>query len=246
MESVEFSCGHDGSALEVGVAFVDGGGIFRSTNAVHARTLGLAETAVIGRHMREVLGLELWPLAEPHVRRALGGQPAGFRHDGATSTTQFSYAPRIVEGGRVDGFLVIAQDLSALRQIETDLRESAATLRAIFDAASEGLVVAGEEGLIRLVNRMSERLFGYGPGELKGLPIEALIPHRLGERHLQHRAGFFGAPRARPMGHGLDLQAVRKDGSEFPVEVSLGFVETASGRLAIAFVTDITERKRLE
>ena len=136
--------------------------------------------------------------------------------------------------------------MTANRVIGVELDESGAALRAIFDSVSEGLVVAGEDGLIRLVNRMADRLFGYQPGELVGLPVEALIPKRAAETHLHHRAAFFAAPKLRPMGHGLDLQAVRKDGSQFPVEVSLSFVETAQGRLAIAFVTDITHRKKLE
>ncbi len=135
--------------------------------------------------------------------------------------------------------------MTANRVIDNELDDSA-TLRAIFDSVSEGLVVAGEGGSIRFANRTAESLFGYQPGQLAGLPVEALIPRRVADTHRHHRAGFFTAPKSRPMGQGLDLQAVRKDGTEFPVEVSLSFVETAQGKLGIAFVTDITHRKKLE
>ncbi len=158
---------------------------------------------------------------------------------------QFSYQPQVTNGC-AEGFVVIAQDITATKRIEAELRQSEATLRAIFESASQGLVAAGEGGRISFANRMAETMFGYAVEELKGLPIETLIPARFAERHRDHRRQYFQTPRPRPMGQGLDLMARRKDGSEFPVEISLSSVETAEGRLAIAFVTDVTLRRKLE
>ena len=89
-------------------------------------------------------------------------------------------------------------------------------------------------------------MFGYGSMELVGQKLETLIPKHLAERHISHRADFFESPKTRPMGAGLGLAGVRKNGGEFPVEVSLSHVETRDGVLAVAFISDITERKRSE
>jgi hypothetical protein len=85
-------------------------------------------------------------------------------------------------------------------------------------------------------------MFGYSRDELIGQPVELLIPTRLRERHVGHRAAYMAAPRVRSMGQGLDLSGLKKDGTEFPVEVSLSYVHTEEGTRAIAFVTDISER----
>jgi PAS domain S-box-containing protein len=121
-----------------------------------------------------------------------------------------------------------------------------AALRAIFEAAAQGLVVTDEMGIIRLSNPTAAAMFGYEGNALAGLPVETLIPPGAAARHREYRQHYFDTPRARPMGRGMELKARRQDGSEFPVEVSLSFAETGGGKLAIAFVTDITERKRLE
>src|SRR5262249_11431094 len=91
-----------------------------------------------------------------------------------------------------------------------------------------------------------ESSFGYARDGLIGQSVEILLPERFGTVHSRHRDGFFAEPRVRPMGLGLDLAARRKDGSEFPVEVSLSFIRTDEGLLALSFVTDITGRRETE
>ena len=231
--------------MDVGVAFVDADGVFRSCNEVHADAVGLRVQAIIGRPIRDVLPPDLLAVAEPHLRLAFDGQPAAFEHQAGPRWLQFSYQPQATDG-RAQGFLVISQDIAASKHTESELRKSEATLRAIFESASQGLVAAGEGGRIGFANHMAESMFGYAAEELLGLPIETLIPARFAERHRHHRQEYFEAPRPRPMGQGLDLMARRKDGSEFPVEISLSHVETAEGRLAIAFVTDVTLRRKVE
>jgi PAS domain S-box-containing protein len=97
-----------------------------------------------------------------------------------------------------------------------------------------------------LANRMAEEMFGYGREELLGKPLERLLPERLRARHAEHRAGFERNPRTRPMAIGLELQGLRKDGTEFPIEVSLSTVGTSRGALSVGFVTDISLRKQAE
>jgi PAS domain S-box-containing protein len=146
-----------------------------------------------------------------------------------------------------------AEHLRAEQQLEHDARQSEAALRrsedtarAVLESASEGIILIDTAGRIRLVNTAAEHLFGYPRSELLGEPLEVLLPERSRGGHVEHRTDYFAEPRVRPMGIGLDLSGRRKDGSEFPVEISLSHVRSADGDVAIAFITDITERKRIE
>jgi hypothetical protein len=130
--------------------------------------------------------------------------------------------------------------------IEDSLHRSLAASQALLESAAEGILIIDERGHIQVVNASTERMFGYARGDLIGKPVEILLPERFQDIHARHRAGYFAAPRSRSMGRGLDLAARRQDGTEFPVEISLSFVDTDTGRLAMAFITDITERKRVE
>ncbi len=140
------------------------------------------------------------------------------------------------------GASIVARDVSARRVAEESLRRSEATSRALLASVTESIVVTDAAGRIVLVNARAEAMFGYTQAELIGQPVEALIPAPLRERHVAHRGTYMAAPRIRSMGRGLDLAALKKDGTEFPVEVSLSYVETDEGVRAIAFVTDISER----
>jgi PAS domain S-box-containing protein len=117
---------------------------------------------------------------------------------------------------------------------------------AVLETSSLGIVMANRAGEIVRANARLEQMFGYETGELDGRPLEILLPDRLRAAHVKHRGNFFADPRVRPMGLGLELVARRKDGREFPVEISLSFVGSAEGRLALGFVTDITLRQSAE
>ncbi|WP_341837280.1 PAS domain-containing sensor histidine kinase [Chitinophaga pollutisoli] len=116
----------------------------------------------------------------------------------------------------------------------------------IFNHATLGILVANTEGNIVLANPFLLRQFGYTAEEIQGQKVEMLIPQRYAHRHVHHREKFHHHPHNRPMGMGMDLYARRKDGSEFPVEISLGVYETPDGRFVVAFVSDISLRKQSE
>lgn len=116
----------------------------------------------------------------------------------------------------------------------------------IIAAMPQGLMLVDEAGLIRQTNPALEAQFGYAPGALLGQPLETLLPERLRKGHAQLFAGFLSAPQLRQMGSGRDLTALHRSGVEFPVEVALNSVETETGRLALAVISDITPRKSAE
>ncbi len=121
-----------------------------------------------------------------------------------------------------------------------------AVLWQVVDALTDGVALADDDGMLALVNRRLEDMFGYQPAELLGRPVESLIPADLRAAHRSDRAGYAQAPKARPMGAGARLVGLRKDGATFPVEISLSPVPTATGRFTLAVIRDVTETRRRE
>ena len=122
----------------------------------------------------------------------------------------------------------------------------AANFRDLLEVAPDAMVGVDRAGLIQFVNRHTESLFGYARGALVGLPIETLVPESFRTAHRAHRANYVADPKARPMGAGLELTGRRRDGSEFPVDVSLSHIGTGDDQLVIAAVRDLTARHEAE
>ncbi|HEX5431651.1 MAG TPA: PAS domain-containing sensor histidine kinase [Bryobacteraceae bacterium] len=133
----------------------------------------------------------------------------------------------------------MAEDVQHLGNAERRLKE-------LLESAPDAIIEFDEEGRVVLVNRMAERLFGYKREELLGQTVESLIPEALRGGHIRHRAKYASHPVTRPMGAGLKLRARRRDGSNFPVEISLSPTKSESGIHVTAIVRDVTERKQIE
>jgi PAS domain S-box-containing protein len=126
------------------------------------------------------------------------------------------------------------------------LRQSEAKFRGLLEAAPDAIVIVDREGAITLANRQAAIMFGYAQNELAGRRIESLIPHRFRDMHGAHRQGYNCAPKVRPMGAGLELYALHKDGREIPVEISLSPVQLGDDFMVTAAIRDISERRHAE
>ncbi|HEY6933228.1 MAG TPA: PAS domain S-box protein [Marmoricola sp.] len=177
-------------------------------------------------------------LADPAARR-MGEELdlRALRKDGTDFPVEVTLSPVPSRHGR----LVCA----AIRDISEKRREER-LFRGLLEAAPDAMVIVDRAGRVVLVNAQAERLFGYDRDELVGHEVELLVPDRLAALHTSFRSGYAGEPRTRPMGLAGDLYARRKDGSEFPVEISLAPLETDQGLLISAAVRDISERRRVE
>ena len=130
------------------------------------------------------------------------------------------------------------------KRLRAERNHTGVQLHALLEFVPDAVVVVDQDGKIVQTNAQTERLFGYGREELLGRQVEMLVPARYHASHAAHRFRYHAAPHNRPMGAGLDLYGMRKDGTEVPVEISLGPLQTQEGMLVIAAIRDITERKR--
>jgi PAS domain S-box-containing protein len=212
---------------------------------------------MFGYSPQEAVGHDLAALIVPEKHREealqrladVGNEARSFeavrrRKDGTLLSVAVSM--RRVTPKASEPFIAVSKRDVTLHRRERDERALEARFRGLLEAAPDAMVIVGSSGEIQLVNGQTERMFGYRREELLGQSVEILVPERYRGQHPAHRANYFADPHARPMGAGLNLQALRKDGSEFPAEISLAPMPTDSGVLATAAIRDVTERKRAE
>jgi len=176
---------------------------------------------------------------EPRTRpMGEGRELSGRRKDGSEFAVEISLSPLVTESGTL--VISIIRDTTQRRQAESKFR-------GLLESAPDAIVVVDRTGRIWIVNSQTERLFGYHRDELIGQPIEVLVPERFHKVHVADRNEYFGAPKTRPMGGASSvLTGRRRDGSEFPVEISLSPMQTEEGLLVSAAIRDITERMKVE
>ena len=143
---------------------------------------------------------------------------------------------------------MIGRELKIQRQIAfvSGMFQADVTVHTILESLAEGVVIIDDSGTILLVNTAAEKMFGYPRGDLIGTSHALLLPGRFRKSHEEHIVHYFEEPRCRPMGKVFDIAGLRRDGSEFPVEIGLSFLETINGVLVLALVSDVTFRKRAE
>lgn len=231
-----------------GIARLDPQGRYRFVNPRMAELGRCTEEDFLGKPIGSVAGggSERWLRLVKNVVET--GEVVTAEH--VFPDEQLVVSIRLVPERNPDGttrsLLMIATDMTERRRAEKLAGERATLIETLFDSAAQGIFASDADGKIELINTMAEQMFGYEPGELLHQSHELLLPEQVRQKHARHRESFAAAPKRRPMGQGLDLLARRKDGSLFPVEVSLCYLNAEQGFLAVSFVTDITVRKEQE
>ncbi|HEX2733601.1 MAG TPA: PAS domain S-box protein [Polyangiaceae bacterium] len=229
------------------MVIVDSDGRILLVNAQTERLFGYQRDELVGQWVEMLMperfrkqhpGHRTEFFADPRVR-AMGSQLElyGLRKDGAEFPIEISLSPLKTDEG-----VVVS---SAIRDI-SGRRKAEGKFRALLESAPDAMVIVDQHGKIVLVNSQTERLFDYPRRDLIGQPVEILVPDRFRGVHPEYRSRYFADPRTRAMGSGLELWGRRRNGTEFPVEISLSPLETEDGLLASSTIRDVTERKRAD
>jgi PAS domain S-box-containing protein len=184
-------------------------------------------------------------IGDPQTRPMGFGLPlAGRRKDG----TEFPVDISLSAAESAQGALVVAavRDITERRRAEDEARKIDERFRQLVESSPDGMVILDPHGRIQQVNAEAEAQFGFTRQEMIGNPVEMLLPERFRGTHVARRDGYLSAPTSRPMGAGLELAGRRKDGGEFPVDISLSPLDTSEGRFGVARIRDVTEPNRLQ
>src|SRR3984893_7734399 len=236
------------------IVVTDSEGRITNTNLQVQRAFGYTREELVGKRV-EVLVPERFRGGHASHRQAYNVHPSlrtmgvglelyGLRKDGTEFPVDIMLSPVEIAEGRVT--VSVIRDISERKKTEEALRHSEQQLRALFEFSPDAIVASDQEGRITQTNAQVESFFGYARGELLGQSVEILVPERFRRTHPAHRKDYADRASIRQMGIGLELYGRRKDGSEFPVDIMLGPVETPEGRMVLSVIRDLTDKRKAE
>jgi len=236
------------------VLVTDQTGLILRANAQAESMFGYARKELVGQAVELVIP-ERFHSVHPKHRSAYSAQPRvramgaglelfGRRKDGTEIPVDIMLSPLEMPDGQL--MLAVIRDVSQKKLAEQALRRSEQQFRSLFEFSPDAIVVTNREGKITEVNTQAENFFGYLRSELLGQPIEILIPERFRVTHPGRRADYAAHSRVRTMGAGLDLYGLRKDRTEFPVDIMLGPAEGPQGQIVLCVIRDLSEKREAE
>lgn len=234
------------SVKDYAIIMLDSSGVVLSWNEGAERLKGYKANEILGHNFGEFYPQESKSLGLPATELAIAAQEGRYedenwrvRKDGSKFWASVVITALRDSSGKLQGFGKVTRDL-------TERRKQEEKFRTIVESVPNGIILVNFDGRIILCNSDAEKMFGYTRDELLGNPVELLVPARYQKNHPGHRTGFAHNPQKRQMGAGRDLSGMRKDGTEFPVEIGLNPIHLPEGNCVLASVVDITERKGIE
>jgi two-component system, NtrC family, sensor kinase len=225
-------------------------GVITSWNRGAERIFGYSAEEVVGQHISLLMPPERIEDLTRILERVRRGERVDHYEtkrrtkDGRILDVSLTVSPIRDADGNIIGASKVARDITEQKRAAVKRQE--AEFRNVLESAPDAIVIIDGQGRIVRLNRQAEAIFGYTREELLGEPVEILVPERFRERHREHRAAYSPQSRPRPMGMGLELYGRRKDGGEFPVDITLSPMESTDGFLTISVIRDITARRRTE
>jgi PAS domain S-box-containing protein len=204
-----------------------------------------AACAQFGYSLEEFVTLSWNEVADPSAARRVGSVLAFARKDGSRFSAETSSAQFTASTGE-QLRITFVRNVTERERSSDVLHAANSELERLIELAPDGMVIVDRTGCIVFINQQVERMFGFERADLIGKTVEALVPNRLSRNHVEHRIGFQRDPHPRGMGVGLELFARRRDGSEFPVEISLSPIQTREGPLIVSAIRDVSDRKAAE